>query len=159
MNRKADKKKPGEKVVCRNKKARHDYNIEETLEAGLVLTGTEVKALRAGQADIKDAWAVYREGELFLVGAHISPYEKASHFNHEPRRDRKLLVQKKVIEKVGIKLKERGFTLIPLELYFSNGWAKVLLGLGKGRKQYDNRQEIRAKTERREMREAARDRS
>ena len=150
------KKESAEKVVCRNRRARHDYDIEDTFEAGLVLVGTEVKSLRAGVADLKDAYAVYREGELFLVSAHIGAYEKASRFNHEPRRERKLLMQKRVIEKLGQRIRERGYTLVPLEIYFKKGYAKVLLGLAKGRKQYDHRQEIRAESERREMREASR---
>jgi len=142
-----------QKVVCRNRRARHDYEIEDTFEAGLVLEGTEVKSLRQGKADIKDSYAAYRDGELFLVGLHIAPYEKATHFNHDPRRDRKLLLAKRIIEKLGVRIKERGYTLVPLEIRFSGGWAKVLLGLGKGRKAHDNRQEIRAREERREMRQ------
>jgi len=149
------KKENAEKTVCRNKRARHDYAIEETFEAGIVLLGTEVKSLRAGKADLVDAYAVYREGEMFLVNAHIGPYEKAGHFNHQPRRDRKLLLQKRAIEKLGGRIKERGYTVVPLEIYFKKGYAKVLLGLAKGRKQYDHRQEILAESERREMREAA----
>ena len=149
------KKKTPDNVVCRNKKAKHDYNIEATFEGGLVLVGTEVKSLRKGAADLKDCYAVVKNGEMFLTGCHIAAYEKASHFNHDPRRERKLLFKKKEIEKLGIKIKERGYTLVPLEIYFKNGYAKVLLGLGKGKKQYDNRQEILAKQERREMRDAA----
>jgi SsrA-binding protein len=153
----APKKESPEKVVCRNKRARHDYDIEETFEAGLVLVGTEVKSLRAGAADIKDAYATYREGELFLVSAHIGAYEKAARFTrYEPRRERKLLLHKRVIEKLGQRIKERGYTLVPLEIYFKKGYAKVLLGLAKGRKQYDHRQEILAESERREMREVQR---
>ncbi len=153
----APKKESAEKVVCRNKRARHDYDIEETFEAGLVLVGTEVKSLRAGAADIKDSYAVYREGELFLVSAHIGPYEKAARFTrYEPRRERKLLLHKRAIEKLGQRIKERGYTLVPIEIYFKKGFAKVLLGLAKGRKQYDHRQEILAESERREMREAQR---
>lgn len=152
----AGKQESAEKVVCRNRRARHDYDIEDTFEAGLVLVGSEVKSLRAGAADLKDAYAVYREGELFLVSAHIGAYEKASRFNHETRRERKLLLHKRVIEKLGQRIRERGYTLVPIEIYFRKGYAKVLLGLAKGRKQYDHRQEIRAEGERREMREAQR---
>jgi SsrA-binding protein len=148
--------KSAEKVVCRNRRARHDYEIEDTFEAGLVLVGTEVKSLRAGKADLKDSYATWRDGELFLVSAHIGAYEQAGRFNHEPRRDRKLLMQKRVIERLGVRIRERGYTLIPLEIYFKRGHAKVLLGLAKGRKKYDHRQEILAESERREMREAAR---
>jgi len=145
-----------EKVVCRNRRARHDYEIEDTFEAGLVLVGTEVKSLRAGVADLKDSYAIWRDGELFLVSAHIGAYEKAGHFNHEPRRERKLLMQKRVIERLGVRIRERGYTLVPLEIYFKKGYAKVLLGLAKGRRKYDHRQEILAESERREMREASR---
>ena len=145
-----------EKVVCRNRRARHDYEIEETFEAGIVLVGSEVKSLRAGLADLKDAYATWRDGELILVSAHIGAYEKAGRFNHEPRRERKLLLHKRVIERLGARIRERGYTLIPIELYFKKGYAKVLLGLAKGRKKYDHRQEILAESERREMREAAR---
>jgi SsrA-binding protein len=145
-----------EKTVCRNRRARHDYEIEDTFEAGLVLVGTEVKSLRAGLADLKDAYATWREGELFLISAHIGAYEKAGHFNHAPRRDRKLLMSKREIERLGTRIRERGYTLVPLEIYFKKGFAKVLLGLAKGRKKYDHRQEILAESERREMRDAVR---
>lgn len=146
------------KVVCRNKRARHDYHIEETVEAGLALVGTEVKSLRMGKVDLSDSYAAYREGELFLVGSHIAVYDKASHFNHEPKRERKLLMHKRAIERLGIKIKERGYTLVPLEIYFKEGWAKVLLGLAKGRKQYDRRDDIQKKEHRRELDEAKADR-
>lgn len=148
------REKNQERVVCRNRRARHDYEIVETFEAGLVLAGTEVKSLRQGKADIKDAYGAFRDGEIFLVGFHISPYEKASHFNHEPRRERKLLMQGRVIQKLGVRIKERGYTLVPLEVYFKNGWAKVLLGLAKGKKQYDHRHDIRARDEKRVIRES-----
>jgi SsrA-binding protein len=141
-------------VVCRNRRARRDYHIEDTVEAGLVLEGTEVKSLRQGKADLKDAYAVNRDGEMFLVGSHIAAYDRASHFNHEPIRERKLLLHKRAIVKLGVKIRERGYTLVPLEIYFRGGWAKVLLGLAKGRRQYDHREAIRAKQERREMRRA-----
>jgi SsrA-binding protein len=144
-------------VVCRNRRARHDYHVEDTIEAGLVLGGTEVKSLRQGRADLKDSYATFRDGEMFLVGMHIAAYERASHFNHEPTRERKLLLHKRALVRLGIKLKERGYTLVPLEVYFTRGWAKVLLGLAKGRKQYDHRDAIRAKEQRREMRHAAQD--
>jgi SsrA-binding protein len=142
-------------VVCSNRRARRDYQIEDTVEAGLVLEGTEVKSLRQGKADLKDSYATTREGEMFLVGAHIAAYDRATHFNHDPTRERKLLLKKRAIVKLGIKIRERGYTLVPLEIYFRNGWAKVLLGLAKGRRQYDHREAIRAKQERREMRRAA----
>lgn len=142
------------KIVCRNRRARRDYHIETTMEAGLVLTGTEVKSLRQGKADLADSYAAFQQGEIFLIGMHIAAYEKARHFNHEPRRPRKLLLQKSVIRRLGIKTKERGYTLVPLEVYFRKGWAKVLIGLARGRRQHDNRDAIRKKDERREMRQA-----
>lgn len=159
MGRKKKSKAPADpdvKIVCRNRRARRDYRIESTMEAGMVLIGTEVKSLRQGKVDLADSYAAFVDGELFLTGTHIAPYDKASHFNHDPARTRKLLLHKHAINRLGIKVRERGFTLIPLEIYFRRGIAKVLLGLAKGRKQYDNRQEIRRDEERREMRESAR---
>jgi len=154
MSKKTTSKNGSEiKVVCRNRRARRDYHIESTFEAGLVLEGTEVKSLRHGKADLADSYATVKDGEIYLVGFHIAPYDKASHFNHEPRRDRKLLVEKRAINRLSVKIRERGYTLVPLEIYFKRGWAKVLLGLAKGRKQYDNRDIIRKKEERREMRQ------
>jgi len=151
------RKKPNtEHLICQNRRARHDYEIDSTFEAGLVLVGTEVKSLRQGRADLSDAFAKVIGAELFLVGLNITPYNKASHFNHEPRRDRKLLMNKVEIEKLSVKIKERGFTLVPLDLHFKDGWVKVTLALARGRKSHDNRQEILADQERREMREAVR---
>lgn len=126
------------------------------MEAGLVLQGTEVKSLRFGRADLADSYATVKDGEVFLIGMHIAAYDKARHFNHEPRRSRKLLLEKRVINRLGVKIRERGYTLVPLELYFKKGWAKLLLGLAKGRKLHDNRETIRKNEERREMRDAAR---
>ena len=117
--------------------------------------GSEVKSLRQSKADLTDSYAAFKGNELFMIGFHIAAYDKAGHFNHDPRRERKLLMHKTDILKLSIKIKERGFALVPLEIYFKNGWAKVLLGLAKGKKQYDHRREIREKDERREMREAA----
>jgi SsrA-binding protein len=148
---------PDVKVVCRNRRARRDYHIEATAEAGIVLLGTEVKSLRQGRADLVDSYGTFREGEIFLVGMHIAVYDKASHFNHDPRRTRKLLLGKREIRRIGVKIRERGYTLVPLEVYFRGGWAKVLVGLAKGRKQHDNRETIRRKEERRELREASRE--
>jgi SsrA-binding protein len=153
MAKKTRERDPDVKMVCRNRRARHDYHIEDEIEAGLVLEGSEVKSLRAGRADLSDSYGALREGELFLIGAHVAPYDKAARFGHEPRRPRKLLVQRRVIRKLGIKIRERGYTLVPLELYFRKGWAKVLLGVAKGRKQYDNRDAIKRQQERRELRQ------
>ncbi len=149
------REKSSEKTVCRNRRVRRDYQIEDTFEAGLVLVGTEVKSLRQGKGNLVDSYAAVRDGELFLVGFHISAYDNASHFNHDPIRDRKLLLHKRAIMKLSVRIKERGYTVVPMEVYFKDGWAKVLLGLGKGKKQYDHRQEIREKDERRELRNAS----
>lgn len=143
---------PDVKMICRNRRARHDYDIQEEVEAGMVLIGSEVKSLRSGRADLVDGYANIKEGELFLVSVHIAPYDKASRFGHEPKRMRKLLVQRKVIKRFEIKIRERGFTIVPLEMYFRRGWAKVRLGLAKGKKQYDNRDQIRREEDRRALR-------
>jgi len=137
--------------VCRNRRARRDYKIEQTFEAGLVLEGSEVKSLRQGNADLKDSYGAWRDGEIYLVGMHIAIYDKASRFNHDPRRDRKLLLHRRAIQKLGTRIRERGYTLVPLEVYFSRGWAKVLLGLAKGRRQHDRRDAIRERDERRDL--------
>ena len=157
MARKKKKKvsDPDVKMVCRNRRARHDYQIDDEFEAGLVLMGSEVKSIRAGHADLADGYGGIKEGELFLIGVHIAPYDKANRFGHEPRRQRKLLVHGHALKRLQVKVKERGYTLVPLELYFRKGWAKVLMGLAKGRKQYDNRDIIRKKVERRELRQHA----
>jgi SsrA-binding protein len=158
MGKKKDQARdPEVKVICRNKRARRNYDIDSTVEAGLVLLGTEVKSLRQGSADLVDSYGAFQEGEIFLIGAHIAAYDKASHFNHEPRRPRKLLLQRRVIDRLGVRMRERGYTLVPLELYFRRGIAKVLLGLAKGKKQYDNRETIRKKEERRELKRAEKD--
>ena len=141
-----------QKVISRNRKARHDYTIENTFEVGIVLHGTEVKSIRRGKADIKDAYAKVIDGELFLIGLHIAAYDQASHFNHEPLRQRKLLEKKRAILKLSTKINERGYTIVPLELYIRDGYVKVLLGLGKGRKQYDRRRQIKEKDDKRQAR-------
>ncbi len=131
------------KVAATNRRARHDYSIESTLEAGLVLLGTEVKSLRAGGATIADAHAAARDGELWLIDAHIPEYKSGNRFNHEPRRPRKLLVAKRELEKLSGKVTREGMTLVPLQLYFNpRGIAKIELGLAKGRKKADKREAI-----------------
>lgn len=131
------------KVAATNRRARHDYAIESTLEAGLVLLGTEVKSLRIGGVTIADAHAVERDGELWLIDAHIPEYKSGNRFNHEPRRPRKLLVAKRELEKLAGKVTREGMTLVPLQLYFNpRGIAKVELGLAKGRKKADKREAI-----------------
>jgi len=140
-----------EKNVCVNRKARHDYFIEETYEAGLVLRGSEVKSLRDGKAHLKDSYARILKGEAFLLNAYISPYPAANQFNHEPDRTRKLLLHKQEIRRLTGRVKERGLTLIPLRLYFRDGKAKVELGLARGKKLYDKRETLRKKAAQREV--------
>jgi SsrA-binding protein len=147
-------KEQGRKLVAQNKKARHDYAIEDVLEAGLVLTGTEVKSLRAGRASLVDAFAVVKDGEVWLQGAHIPEWDAGSWTNHEPRRPRKLLLHKMEILKLIGKTKEGGITLVPLSLYFKDGRAKIELALARGKRSYDKRQAL---AERQSQREVARE--
>lgn len=139
------------KTVSVNRQARHNYFIEETYEAGLVLVGSEVKSLRDGKANLKDSYARIQKGEAYLVNAHVSPYSGANQFNHEPTRTRKLLMHRREIERLTGKTKVRGLTLIPLRLYFKNGRAKVELGLARGKKLYDKRETLKRKEARREV--------
>ena len=132
----------GRKVVASNKKARHDYAILDTYEAGMALTGTEVKSLRAGRASLVDAFAQERDGEIYLHAMHIPEYAQGTWTNHEPRRTRKLLLNRLEIDRLLGKLKESGLTLVPLQVYFSDGWAKVEIGLARGKKSYDKRQDL-----------------
>lgn len=132
----------GRKVVASNRKARHDYTILDTYEAGLSLTGTEVKSLRAGRASLVDAFAQERNGEIYLHGMHIPEYAQGTWTNHEPRRTRKLLLNRMEIDRLIGKLRESGLTLVPLSLYFSDGWAKVEIGLARGKRAYDKRQDL-----------------
>ena len=140
-----------EKLISQNKKARHNYSIEDTYEAGIALVGTEVKSLREGRANLGDSYGKIKDGEVFLVDAHISPYSHANRFNHDPLRTRKLLLHKKEVRRLIGKVQEKGFTLIPLRLYFSNGRAKVELALGKGKKLFDKRETLKRKTMERDM--------
>ena len=140
-----------EKIICVNRQARHNYFIDETYEAGLVLLGSEVKSLRDGKANLVDSYGQIRHGEAFLINAHISPYAGANQFNHEPTRTRKLLLHAREIERLTGKTKERGLTLIPLKLYFKGGRAKVELGLARGKKLYDKRETLRRKVAQREV--------
>ncbi len=142
-----------EKIVCTNKKAYHNYQIEDTVEAGIALKGTEVKALREGRANITDSYAKIVGREIFLVNAHISHYSCGNIYNHDPLRTRKLLLHKKEIDRLIGKINERGYTLIPLKIYFNKrGFAKVELALAKGKKLYDRREEIKKKDQERELR-------
>jgi SsrA-binding protein len=151
-------KSDGERIVTVNRKARHDYEILETYEAGLVLIGSEVKSLRAGRVNLKDSFARVDRGEAYLVNAHISPYEAASRFGHEPERTRKLLLHRAQIDKLAGKVNERGLTVVPLKIYFKNGRAKVELGLGRGKKAYDKRESIKRREMQREADRAIRTR-
>lgn len=143
-----------EKVVCTHPRAKRDYDIEETYEAGIELKGSEVKSLRENQASIKESFAVIRDEEVFLVNSYIAPYEAANIFNHDPRRERKLLLNKREIERLMGKTMIRGYTLIPLKIYFRRGKAKVDLALGKGKKVHDRREDIKRREADREMEKA-----
>jgi SsrA-binding protein len=142
------------KLVCRNRKAYFEYHIDDLYEAGLVLKGTEVKSLRLGKANIEDSFARFRDGEVFLLNAHISPYPHAAGQNHDPTRPRKLLLHRREMKRLLGKLTERGYTLIPLKLYFKNEHAKIELGLAKGKKKFDKRETIRRREEQRELERA-----
>ena len=146
------------KIVAENRKARHDYHIHETYEAGIALTGTEVKSLRAGRANLKDSYAHVENGEMMISQMHISPYEQGNIFNHEPMRKRKLLMHKKEILKLFGKTREKGYSLVPLKLYFTRDKAKLQIALASGKKNYDKRQDIAARDAKRDMELAMRDR-
>lgn len=146
------------KTVTVNRKARHDYHILETFEAGLVLKGTEVKSLRAGKANLQDSFARIDNSELILYNMHISHYEQGNRFNHDPKRPKKLLMHQREIMRLLGKTREKGLTLVPLKVYFSRGWAKVELALAKGKKAYDKREDIKARDARREMERAVKNR-
>jgi SsrA-binding protein len=147
----------GIKIVCQNRKARHDYFILDEYEAGMVLLGTEVKSLRLGRANVKDSYAKVRGGEVFLYNMHIGAYPFAAYGNHDPLRPRKLLLHKDEIKRLTGKLEEKGQTLIPLQVYFREGKAKVTLALAKGKRKYDKREAIRKREEKRELDRAKRE--
>ncbi|MGO2267454.1 MAG: SsrA-binding protein SmpB [Vagococcus salmoninarum] len=146
------------KLIAQNRKARHDFTIMETIEAGLVLKGTEIKAIRAGRINLKDGFAKVRHGEVYLHKVHISPYEQGNLFNHEPLRTRKLLMRKKQIDMLIGETKNPGITLVPLKVYIKNGYAKVLIGIAKGKKQYDKREDLKRKDQNREIARALKER-
>ncbi len=152
-------KQTGRKLIAQNKKARHDYHIEDVVEAGLVLTGTEVKSLRLGRASLVDAYAIQRGDELWLQGMHIPEYTHGTWTNHEPRRTRKLLLHRGEIEKLIRAVDQQGVSLIPLSLYFKDGYAKIELATGRGKKAYDKRQAIAKRDADREARRALAERS
>lgn len=138
----AGKEETGEKLVATNRKARHEYSILDSYETGIVLTGTEVKSLRQASANLADGYAMIKDGELWLFGMHISPYEHGSYSNVDPLRRRKLLVHRKELRKIAARVQDKGLTLIPLKVYFSHGIAKLQLGVCRGKREYDKRQDI-----------------
>jgi SsrA-binding protein len=146
--------KMGEKLICNNKKAYHDYFIEEKFEAGLVLQGTEVKSLRAGKANLNDSFMLVRDGEAFLHNLNISAYEFGNRMNHQPDRNRKLLLHRSQIDHLYSKIREKGLSVVPLRLYFKDGLVKVEIGLAKGKKLYDKREDLKTKDSQREMSQA-----
>lgn len=146
----------GIKVKATNRKALRDYNVEERMEAGIALAGSEIKSIREGKASLRDSYATVEGGEVFLHDMHVSPYVKAAHFGHDPTRSRKLLLHKDEIKRLAGKVNERGYTLVPLKLYIRDGIAKVELGLARGRRQYDKRREIARRDAQREMERAIR---
>jgi SsrA-binding protein len=151
-------KETGRKPIAQNRKARHDYHIEDVVEAGLVLTGTEVKSLRQGRASLVDAFAAVRGNELWLQGMHIPEYKHGTWTNHEPRRTRKLLLHKDELQKMIRAVEQQGVSLIPLSLYFKDGYAKVELGTGRGKKDYDKRHSLAERQANREAQRALSDR-
>jgi len=147
-------KVPGVKLIAQNKKAYHDYHIEETLEAGIALTGTEVKSARDGRVNLRDSYATVTDGELFLVGVHISPYTQGNIFNHDPLRTRKLLVHKREIRRLFGKVKVAGYTLVPTKMNVKHGRAKVEIALAKGKTEYDKRDALAKKEAQRDVERA-----
>jgi SsrA-binding protein len=150
----SDAASPGIHIVVRNRRARHEYEVLEKHEAGLVLMGTEVKSLRAGRANLQDAYARFDGGELWLYNLHISPYEQGNRFNHEPLRRRKLLMQRRELRKLHGEVEQQGLTLVPLDIYFRHGIAKITLALVRGKKLHDKRDDLRKKDAVREMERA-----
>ncbi|MBA2175656.1 SsrA-binding protein SmpB [Halobacillus locisalis] len=139
------------KSIAQNKKARHDFEIEETFEAGIVLQGTEIKSIRNGRVNMKESFARVKDGEVFLHNMHISPYDQGNIHNHEPTRARKLLLHRKEINQLIGQTQQKGYSLVPLKMYIKNGVAKVLIGLGRGKKKYDKREDLKRKQQKREI--------
>ncbi|HAA4456470.1 TPA_asm: SsrA-binding protein [Listeria monocytogenes] len=146
------------KLVAQNKKARHDYAIEETFEAGIVLQGTEIKSVRNARVNLKDSYARIDKGEIFLYNMHISPYEQGNRYNHDPLRTRKLLLHKKQISRLIGETKESGYSIVPLKMYIKDGYAKVLIGVARGKKKYDKRQDLKQKEAKRDIERAFKER-
>jgi len=141
----------GIKIITTNRKARHDYHIDDTLEAGVVLTGTEVKSLRDGKANLQDAYCSVQDGEMIMFNCHISPYSHGNQMNHDPIRPRKLLMHRREIEKWGDAAQQKGYTIVPLKLYLKNGYVKVEVGLARGKKLYDKRTDIAERESKRRL--------
>ncbi|KGX84425.1 SsrA-binding protein SmpB [Pontibacillus litoralis] len=139
------------KAIAQNRKASHDFIIEDTVEAGMVLKGTEIKSIRAGRVNMKDSFARINHGEVFVHNLHISPYEQGNQFNHDPTRMRKLLLHRKQIDRLIGETQQQGYSLIPLKMYIKNGVAKMLLGVGKGKKKYDKREDLKRKQAKRDI--------
>ncbi|QXE00863.1 SsrA-binding protein SmpB [Terribacillus sp. DMT04] len=146
------------KVLAQNKKANFDYAIEETLEAGIVLQGTEIKSIRAGRVNLKDSFARIDRGEVKIINMHISPYEQGNRFNHDPTRTRKLLLHRKQIDKLIGQTQQQGYSLVPIKMYIKDGFAKILLGVGRGKKKYDKREDLKKKQMKRDVDRAMRER-
>ncbi|NLT74538.1 MAG: SsrA-binding protein SmpB [Chloroflexi bacterium] len=149
-NREATDQGPN-RTISRNRKAFHDYTISETVEAGLALHGSEIKSIRAGRVNLRDSYVAFRDGEAWLVGTHISGYDEASYLDHDPLRDRKLLLHRKEIQRMRAQVEQRGFTVVPTRLYLKNNRAKVEIGLAKGKRSYDKRESLRDRDAEREM--------
>jgi SsrA-binding protein len=154
----AKKETPDIKVMATNRKAYRDYAVEDTVEAGLVLVGSEIKSIRAGRVNLRDSYAAIEDGEVWLRNTHIAPYEPASRFGHEPRRARKLLLHKRQIARLASRVQERGYTLVPLRLYLRNNRAKVELALARGKRQYDKRAALARREDQRRVQRALRER-
>jgi SsrA-binding protein len=154
----ADNNKDDRKSVTKNRKAFHDFRIEDRFEAGIVLVGTEVKSLRDGKANLQDSFCKIEHGQVVMMNCHISPYSQASHFNHDPVRPRRLLLHRREIRKLDRAIRQKGYTIIPLQIYFLRGLAKVEIGLARGKRQYDKRADIAEKESKRRMDRARTDR-
>ncbi len=155
----ANKKMPeGIKIVARNRKAKHNYHLEDTWEAGLVLTGTEIKSIRAGRVNLRDSYVTPQGDELWLLNCHIAPYEHGSRENHEPRRPRKLLLHRREIDRIIARVVERGYTVVPTQMYLVRGMAKVEIALARGKRQYDKRAALRKEQSKRDIERALKQR-
>jgi SsrA-binding protein len=155
----APKEQPHEQTVAGNRRVYHDYFVDETMEAGLVLTGTEVKSVRAGRVNLREAYARVDSGEVWLWNAHISPYEQGNRYNHEPRRTRKLLLHRNEIKRLSTTMKKKGYTLVPIRIYFKRNHAKVELGLARGKRMFDKRDTMAERDAQRDIERAMRSRS